>query len=98
MSSLWLKLFDVHHTGLFCAFQVHFSTGPASPETHWKQTVFYLNPPIAVSAGMVVLATIHVNVVNLCSHIAVSVATVGCGADHGAVVNTLYLFLWVLVW
>jgi protein arginine N-methyltransferase 1 len=28
-----------------------FSTGPRSQTTHWKQTVFYLDAPLAVSAG-----------------------------------------------
>lgn len=32
---------------------VHFSTGPNSPPTHWKQTVFYLSEPISVTKGEV---------------------------------------------
>ncbi|CAM9096484.1 unnamed protein product, partial [Lampetra fluviatilis] len=30
---------------------VMFSTAPGCPGTHWKQTVFLLEKPIAVSAG-----------------------------------------------
>lgn len=33
---------------------VEFSTGPAAPATHWKQTVFYLPEPVTVAAGEVV--------------------------------------------
>lgn len=32
--------------------QVLFSTGPWCPKTHWKQTVFLLEKPIPVEAGM----------------------------------------------
>ncbi|XP_012279770.1 protein arginine N-methyltransferase 1 [Orussus abietinus] len=30
---------------------VHFSTGPHSPPTHWKQTVFSLSEPISITEG-----------------------------------------------
>lgn len=30
---------------------VHFSTGPYSPPTHWKQTVFSLSEPISITEG-----------------------------------------------
>ncbi|XP_076279077.1 arginine methyltransferase 3 [Lasioglossum baleicum] len=30
---------------------VHFSTGPYSPPTHWKQTVFSLKEPISITEG-----------------------------------------------
>jgi len=30
---------------------VHFSTGPCSTPTHWKQTVFSLNEPISITEG-----------------------------------------------
>jgi len=38
-----------------------FSTGPADQYTHWKQTVFYLEDPIVLSAGDVVTGSIKVN-------------------------------------
>ncbi|XP_038664284.1 protein arginine N-methyltransferase 3 isoform X2 [Scyliorhinus canicula] len=34
-----------------CSNQVMFSTGPRSPQTHWKQTVFLLEQPIKVNKG-----------------------------------------------
>lgn len=30
---------------------IHFSTGPYSPPTHWKQTVFSLSEPISITEG-----------------------------------------------
>ena len=30
---------------------VSFTTGPAGPETHWKQVVFMLREPMQVQAG-----------------------------------------------
>lgn len=38
-----------------------FSTGPRSEYTHWKQTVFYLEDPMTVTAGESVTGTITVN-------------------------------------
>lgn len=38
-----------------------FSTGPRSEYTHWKQTVFYLEDPMTVTAGETVTGTITVN-------------------------------------
>lgn len=40
--------------------QVSFSTGPNAPYTHWKQTVFYLESPIAVEKGDLLTGTISV--------------------------------------
>ncbi|XP_038132198.1 protein arginine N-methyltransferase 3-like, partial [Cyprinodon tularosa] len=34
-----------------CSNKVIFSTGPQVPKTHWKQTVFLLEKPMAVKAG-----------------------------------------------
>ncbi|KJE95382.1 protein arginine methyltransferase 3 [Capsaspora owczarzaki ATCC 30864] len=34
-----------------CSEMVYFSTGPQSPDTHWKQTIFYLNQEFPVHAG-----------------------------------------------
>ena len=42
----FLAWFDYHFTGGHQEVQI--STGPFSPPTHWKQTVFYLEPPIEV--------------------------------------------------
>lgn len=36
-----------------CHKQIAFSTGPAAKYTHWKQTVFYLDNVLTVSAGEV---------------------------------------------
>lgn len=33
---------------------VHFSTGPNSPPTHWKQTVFSLSEPISITEGKLI--------------------------------------------
>jgi type I protein arginine methyltransferase len=48
-----------------CAFGampavVSFSTGPAAPYTHWKQTVFYLREPVRVARGDAARGTIAV--------------------------------------
>ncbi|KAK7503309.1 hypothetical protein BaRGS_00005574 [Batillaria attramentaria] len=43
-----------------CSRQVHFSTSPSDPPTHWKQTVFHLETPIAVSDGMTIDGRIQV--------------------------------------
>lgn len=32
-----------------CHKAIHFSTGPAARNTHWKQTVFYLEDTLTVS-------------------------------------------------
>lgn len=32
-------------------FQITFSTGPLSTPTHWKQTVFLIDPEIPVKKG-----------------------------------------------
>ena len=32
-------------------YPVYFGTSPMDTPTHWKQTVFYLKKPIAVSTG-----------------------------------------------
>jgi hypothetical protein len=37
-----------------CDNPVYFSTGPEATPTHWKQTVFYIEPPISVAPGDVV--------------------------------------------
>jgi len=34
-----------------CRSPIRFSTGPRSPYTHWKQTVFYLDETIIMSEG-----------------------------------------------
>ncbi|GCB69912.1 hypothetical protein scyTo_0008471, partial [Scyliorhinus torazame] len=34
-----------------CSNKVMFSTGPRSPQTHWKQAVFLLEQPIKVKKG-----------------------------------------------
>ncbi|XP_076466988.1 protein arginine N-methyltransferase 3-like isoform X2 [Babylonia areolata] len=44
-----------------CSKQVHFSTGPASTSTHWKQTLFLLKKSITVSKGQVLEGSIKVN-------------------------------------
>jgi len=31
---------------------VSFSTGPLAAPTHWKQTIFFLDNPIAMKAGI----------------------------------------------
>ena len=41
--------------------RVHFSTGPHAKYTHWKQTVFYLEHPIALSKGDVLEGRIAVS-------------------------------------
>jgi protein arginine N-methyltransferase 1 len=41
--------------------QVRFSTGPRSPYTHWKQTVFYLQDPIVANKGEQFNGSIKVN-------------------------------------
>ncbi|PIK40997.1 putative protein arginine N-methyltransferase 3 [Apostichopus japonicus] len=41
-----------------CTKTVMFSTGPRAPDTHWKQTVFYLKKPIELSEGEVLTGRI----------------------------------------
>ena len=41
--------FDVGFDGV--DFPLYMSTSPQDPPTHWKQTVFYLQEPIAVHTG-----------------------------------------------
>lgn len=41
--------FDISFTK--CHKPVYFSTGPEAEYTHWKQTVFYLKTPLAISAS-----------------------------------------------
>ncbi|PIK46335.1 hypothetical protein BSL78_16823, partial [Apostichopus japonicus] len=41
-----------------CTKTVMFSTGPRAPDTHWKQTVFYLKKPIELSEGEVLAGRI----------------------------------------
>jgi len=36
------SIFFVFNFSFFLCLQVHFSTSPRSPNTHWKQTVFFL--------------------------------------------------------
>ncbi|KAL8621178.1 hypothetical protein ACOMHN_004848 [Nucella lapillus] len=43
-----------------CTEQVHFSTGPASASTHWKQTVFLLKDPLPVSTGQELACSVAV--------------------------------------
>jgi len=40
--------------------QVHFSTGPRSAYTHWKQTVFYLADPVVANRGELLSGNIKV--------------------------------------
>jgi hypothetical protein len=40
--------FDVHFN---LEHAVHFSTGPSSPPTHWKQTLFQIHEPISLKKG-----------------------------------------------
>ena len=50
-----------------------FSTGPCAPATHWKQTVFLLNPPVEVSEGMhrsPILPSSYNYVFNACTGVA----------------------------
>ncbi|KAI9363462.1 S-adenosyl-L-methionine-dependent methyltransferase [Zopfochytrium polystomum] len=47
--------FDIQFTA--CHKMVQFSTGPRSPYTHWKQTVFYTDQPIMVKAGEKITGT-----------------------------------------
>ncbi|XP_078738321.1 protein arginine N-methyltransferase 3 [Lampetra fluviatilis] len=49
--------FDVYFSKN-CTEKVMFSTAPGCPGTHWKQTVFLLEKPIAVSAGSTLEGTI----------------------------------------
>ncbi|XP_018407196.1 PREDICTED: protein arginine N-methyltransferase 1 [Cyphomyrmex costatus] len=37
---------------------IHFSTGPCSTPTHWKQTVFSLSEPISITEGEVINGTL----------------------------------------
>jgi len=39
---------------------IHFSTGPRSPYTHWKQTVFYLQDPVVANRGEILTGNIKV--------------------------------------
>jgi len=41
--------------------QIRFSTGPRSPYTHWKQTVFYLAEPVVANRDEMLTGTIKVN-------------------------------------
>jgi len=41
--------------------QVRFSTGPRSPYTHWKQTVFYLQDPMVANKGEQFNGSLKVN-------------------------------------
>ena len=41
-----------------CHKTISFSTGPAAAYTHWKQTVFYLQEQLMVSAGDVITGTV----------------------------------------
>lgn len=41
-----------------CHKAISFSTGPNAEYTHWKQTVFYLHDPLALSEGDVIEGTI----------------------------------------
>lgn len=43
-----------------CNNKVLFSTGPQSPKTHWKQTVFLLDNPISVKTGDIIQGKIKV--------------------------------------
>ncbi|XP_039605207.1 protein arginine N-methyltransferase 3 isoform X2 [Polypterus senegalus] len=43
-----------------CMSKVMFSTGPQNPQTHWKQTVFYLEHPIEVKQGETLQGKIEV--------------------------------------
>jgi type I protein arginine methyltransferase len=38
--------------------QVHVSTGPFTPSTHWKQTVFYLESPISMQKGEAIIGQV----------------------------------------
>jgi protein arginine N-methyltransferase 1 len=40
--------------------QIRFSTGPRSPYTHWKQTVFYLQEPLVANKGETFTGSIKV--------------------------------------
>lgn len=41
-----------------CTPPVHFSTGPHSEYTHWKQTVFYLDEVLLIDEGNSVRGTL----------------------------------------
>ncbi|PVD29209.1 hypothetical protein C0Q70_11806 [Pomacea canaliculata] len=42
-----------------CSQKIHFSTGPASTPTHWKQTIFLLPQPLPVTKGTKVEGSIR---------------------------------------
>lgn len=39
--------------------EVHFTTGPHSQSTHWKQVIFYIRTPVDVAAGEVIHGRFH---------------------------------------
>ena len=53
-----MLFFDVQFN-LSSGYNVHFSTGPQSDPTHWKQTVLNLKEPFKVQTGTVTLGFTH---------------------------------------